>query len=236
MQWLRVAFLSLTLLGCVSAGPSPASNELTLVAAGRLQPVATPAFTPAPASDFISRNPDYIHLLRQRRSNQPLDGGPETLALLDRVNREGNALITWTDDRASWGLTDIWDFPCEYDNKLYDDCDSFALWKMRRLIELGLPSTPLLLTLGQTETGIGHAVLVVRTTTGDYVLDNRYPDVKTMNEIVALNYNLMWRVASGDRMDRWVMLRRTRPEIQLPTNPGPPQTFGPPLCVPKKIR
>ena len=232
MKWLRVIFLSLTLLGCVSAGPPPLdTNEQ--VAAGRLQPVVMPAFTPAPAQDFIKRNPDYIRLIHNRRSNRPLDGGPETLALLDRVNREGNALIKWTDDRASWGVPDIWDFPCEYDNKLYDDCDSFALWKMRRLIELGVPSTPLMLTLGQVENGGGHAVLVVRTTTGDYVLDNRYPDVKTMTEIVALNYNLMWRVASGDRMDRWVMLRRTRPDI-TPTF-GPPQTFGPPLCIPKEV-
>lgn len=230
MKWLRVAFLSLALLGC-SAGR--ASSDIAY--AGSLQPVKAPASTPTPAVDFIRRNPEFIRLIRQRRSDQPLDGGPETLALLDRVNREGNAKITWTDDRASWGLDDMWDFPCEYDHRLYDDCDSFALWKMRRLIELGLPSTPLLLTIGQAENGVGHAVLVVRTTTGDYVLDNRFPEVKTMNEIVDLNYNLMWRVASGDRMDRWVMLQRTRPEIELPANPGPPQTFGPPLCVAKKI-
>lgn len=234
MKLLRAIFLSLTLLGCASAGPLSPDTSMISVAAGRLAPVAAPAFTPQPAKDFMARNPDYIRLIRSRRSDKPLDGGPETLALLDRVNREGNALIKWTDDRAAWGVTDIWDFPCESDHQLYDDCDSFALWKMRRLIELGVPSTPLMLTLGQVENGGGHAVLVVRTTTGDYVLDNRYSDVKTMNQIVALNYNLMWRVASGDRMDRWVMLRRTRPDI-APTY-GPPQTFGPPLCIPKEIK
>ncbi len=231
MKWLRVIFLSLALLGCVSAGPPPL--DTVTPAAGRLQPVVAPAFTPSPAQDFIRRNPDFIRLIHDRRSTRPLDGGPETLALLDRVNREGNALIKWTDDRAAWGVPDIWDFPCEYDHKLYDDCDSFALWKMRRLMELGLPSTPLMLTLGSVETGGGHAVLVVRTTTGDYVLDNRFAEVKTMNEMVALNYNLMWRVAAGDRMDRWVMLRRTRPEIEQ--TPGLPQTFGPPLCIPKEV-
>lgn len=233
MKLLRVVFLSLTLLGCASAGPPPV--DPTPVAAGRLQPIVAPAFTPKPAQDFLSRNPAYVRQIRRKRSNRPLDGGPETLALLDRVNREGNALIKWTDDRATWGVSDTWDFPCEYDSKLYDDCDSFALWKMRRLIELGVPSTPLMLTLGSVENGGGHAVLVVRTTTGDYVLDNRFPDVKTMNEIVALNYNLMWRVVSGDRMDRWVMLRRTRAEI-VGARGGPPQTFGPPLCILKEIK
>lgn len=232
MKRLRVIFLSLTLLGCASAGPPPLDTTAP-VAAGRLQPVTAPAFTPAPAQDFIRRNPEFVRLIHRRRSDKPLDGGPETLALLDQVNREGNALIRWTDDRAAWGVAENWDFPCENDSKFYDDCDSFALWKMRRLIELGVPSTPLLLTLGQAENGGGHAVLVVRTTTGDYVLDNRYPDVKTMTEMVALNYNLMWRVAAGDRMDRWVMLRRTRPDI-TPAY-GPPPTFGPPLCIPREV-
>lgn len=235
MKLLRVIFLSLTLLGCASAGP-PSPDLTAPVAAGRLAPVVAPAFTPQPARDFIARNPDYIRLIRARRSDKPLDGGAETLALLDRVNREGNALIKWTDDRVTWGVPDIWDFPCESNHQLYDDCDSFALWKMRRLIELGVSSTPLLLTLGQVENGGGHAVLVVRTTTGDYVLDNRFTEVKTMAEIVALNYNLMWRVASGDRMDRWVMLRRTRPDILGTLTIGPPQTFGPPLCIPKEIK
>lgn len=224
--------LSLTLLGCVKSSEPDAA--FTVANAGRLMPIVASAPTPEPAKAFIKRNPDFIRVLRQSKSDKPLDGGPRTIALLEQVNREGNTLITWTDDRRAWGVVDSWDFPCEYDSKLYDDCDSFALWKMRRLIELGLPSTPLLLTLGQTEDGTGHAVLVVHTTTGDYVLDNRFSEVKTMSEIVALNYNLMWRVATGDRMDRWVVLQRTRPDLPAPTKISS-INFGTPLCFHKNV-
>jgi predicted transglutaminase-like cysteine proteinase len=56
-------------------------------------------------------------------------------------------------------------------------CSQYALAKMKKLISLGWPQESLLLAAAYTETGEGHMVLVVTTTSGDYVLDNRQRDV-----------------------------------------------------------
>lgn len=52
------------------------------------------------------------------------------------------------------------------------DCEDFALTKKRRLINLGWPSSALLMALARTRAGQLHAVLIVRTDRGDVILDN----------------------------------------------------------------
>ena len=61
----------------------------------------------------------------------------------------------------------------EYATSGYGDCNTFALTKRRELIERGWPREALLLASATTERGEGHLVLVVHTTAGDLVLDNR---------------------------------------------------------------
>jgi predicted transglutaminase-like cysteine proteinase len=67
----------------------------------------------------------------------------------------------------------IWDYPDDG----YGDCNNYALAKRRELIALGWPREALLLAAAMTETGEGHLVLVVATSQGEYVLDNRQTHV-----------------------------------------------------------
>jgi Predicted periplasmic protein len=53
------------------------------------------------------------------------------------------------------------------------DCEDYALAKRRALIRKGWPANSIRLAVTYTPDNIGHAVLVVRTTGGDMVLDNR---------------------------------------------------------------
>jgi len=76
------------------------------------------------------------------------------------------------------------------------DCEDYVLTKRRRLIELGWSPNALRIAIAYTPNNNGHAVLVVSTTKGDLVLDNRN------------NAVLNWR----DTDLRWVM-------IQSPKNP-----------------
>jgi predicted transglutaminase-like cysteine proteinase len=69
--------------------------------------------------------------------------------------------------------THTWD----YSTNGYADCNKFALAKRRDLIEHGWPRESVLLATATTETGEGHLVVVVHTTAGDYVLDNRVAPV-----------------------------------------------------------
>lgn len=180
-------------------------------------------------------------LAKSRASRKPLRMDAKLRALLEQVNSEGNAQITWADDQRVWGENDNWDFPCAASGRMYDDCDGFSLWKMRRLIELGVPSSPLLLGWTYDETGTGHLVLIVATDAGDFVLDNRMPRVWTTQEATALGYNFMWRAASGDDLaGPWLSLKHPSPTPEIGTKPKvPPQVNvlpatvkNLPLCLP----
>jgi predicted transglutaminase-like cysteine proteinase len=52
------------------------------------------------------------------------------------------------------------------------DCNDYAVTKRHELLENGLPSKPLRLSVVKTASGVGHLVLVVVTTKGDIVMDN----------------------------------------------------------------
>jgi len=52
------------------------------------------------------------------------------------------------------------------------DCEDYVLTKRAMLIGLGVPAGALRIALATTRGGVGHAVLVVRTDSGDLVLDN----------------------------------------------------------------
>lgn len=57
------------------------------------------------------------------------------------------------------------------------DCEDFALAKRQRLVRLGVPAGALRVAMVRTRKGEGHAVLVVRTSKGDLVLDNARPSI-----------------------------------------------------------
>ena len=97
---------------------------------------------------------------------------PLTAALwrmLSGVNRRVNARILPITDLAHWGVVDRWDFPDDG----FGDCEDYQLLKRRMLIERGLPRRALRMTVVLDEIGEGHAVLMVRTDRGDFILDNK---------------------------------------------------------------
>jgi predicted transglutaminase-like cysteine proteinase len=196
---------------------------------------------PATMKDFAARDRTFIKRAAKGKASA-ITFTPELLNSLNAVNSEGNTLITWRDDSVTWGDRDLWDFPCMSNGKLYDDCDGFALWKMRRLMDLGVDAAPLLFTLTYTETGGYHAVLIVVTTNGSYVLDNRQPRVMTVLQLEQFGYVFDQRVASGNNMaGQWIELKRKheptpKMEDKEFPKPGIPvvKTEPPrPLCLPR---
>jgi predicted transglutaminase-like cysteine proteinase len=88
---------------------------------------------------------------------------------LNRVNQQVNAAIKAKTDKDHWGVEDIWDFAEDG----YGDCEDYQLVKRRRLVEVGFPRRALRMTVVIDEEGAGHAVMMVRTTRGDFILDNK---------------------------------------------------------------
>ena len=54
--------------------------------------------------------------------------------------------------------------------------------KRRALIKAGLPASSLRIAYVKTRAGVGHAILVVKTSKGDYVLDNLNRSVRPLSQ------------------------------------------------------
>jgi len=113
------------------------------------------------------------------------------------VNERVNRMILAVTDQDHWGVVDRWDYP---DDGL-GDCEDIQLLKRKLLIEAGLPQRALRMTVVLDEQGMGHAVLMVRTSHGDFALDNKRDAVLAWQET---GYHYIKR--EGDDGSTWVWL------------------------------
>jgi predicted transglutaminase-like cysteine proteinase len=100
-------------------------------------------------------------------------GSDALLSTLERINSQVNRSITPRKDRGA----DVWSVDVSV-----GDCEDFALTKRRALINAGLPASSLRLAYVKTRRGEGHAILVVKTTRGDFVLDNLNASVRPLSQ------------------------------------------------------
>ena len=99
---------------------------------------------------------------------------PALWTKLNKVNDKINRAIARKTDLANYGKLDYWTLPLA-DGTGAGDCEDYVLEKKRALIEDGLPASALSIAVVTTSWGESHAVLVVETDYGDYVLDNTTP-------------------------------------------------------------
>ncbi len=113
---------------------------------------------------------------------------PDLLAVLKQVNNRINRTIRPEADTA-----DVWEL-----NPTSGDCEDYVLSKRSALIRQGVSAGALRIAYTHTRRGEPHAILVVRTSQGDYVLDNLTNTVKTLR---ASGYNI--RAMSSPNVTRW---------------------------------
>jgi predicted transglutaminase-like cysteine proteinase len=84
------------------------------------------------------------------------------------------------------------------------DCNDYAVTKRHELLDRGWPARALLLSEVVTNSGQHHLVLVVRTKSGDIVLDNLTPQIKPWSRapyrwvrIQMPNQNRLWAMIGG---------------------------------------
>src|SRR5215217_2938247 len=101
---------------------------------------------------------------------------PETIELTAKIwtlitatNRKVNRRIKPTTDQQHWGVVDSWDLPS--DGK--GDCEDYQLLKRKLLVDNGLPRRAMRMAVVIDDEGQGHAVMMVRTSRGDVILDNK---------------------------------------------------------------
>ena len=132
----------------------------------------------------------------------------DTWKLLVDVNERVNATILPVTDQDQWGVADRWDYP---DNGMRD-CEDIQILKRRVLIEAVLPRRALRMTVVIDELGAGHAVLMVRTDRGDYILDNKRAAVLSWQET---GYRYVKR--EGSESAAWVWLGNQAAPIMTAT-------------------
>lgn len=90
-----------------------------------------------------------------------------------RLNRQINRQVQSISDQAQYARAEYWSLPTARGG----DCEDFALIKKKHLIEAGLDPQMLLVSTVLDRNRNAHAVLVMRTTQGDFILDNLHDEV-----------------------------------------------------------
>jgi len=104
---------------------------------------------------------------------------PAALHEITRINAQVNAFIEPVSNLDHWGtILDHWDYPTDGRG----DCKIYALYKRKLLMDEGFPRQALLMTVVRDLQGNGHAVLTVRTSKGDIILDNLVENIRQWDE------------------------------------------------------
>ena len=98
----------------------------------------------------------------------------DVMAILKRVNTRVNSAIKPRNDSGA----DVWNANATTSG----DCEDYVLAKRRALMREGLPASALRIAYVKTRSGVGHAILVVKTSKGDYVLDNLNRSVRPLSQ------------------------------------------------------
>jgi len=154
------------LAGAITAGSADARSR-SPQDSNLLTPIvdASPTLAPFQHVRFCLRYPSDCK--SNPAENDRIDLSAETSELLNRVNHSVNLSIAPMLKSYGSNLDDGWTIAPGA-----GDCNDYAVTKRHELLESGLPSKALRLSVVKTASGIGHLVLVVATTKGDLVLDN----------------------------------------------------------------
>jgi predicted transglutaminase-like cysteine proteinase len=179
--------------------------------AAEAQPTgALPSFSPGVSVRHTGAQPTmgWIRFCQQRPAECAVNPSePATIQLtaqawqtIVRINRQVNGSIKPMTDMAHWGVEDRWDLAEDG----YGDCEDYQLVKRKKLAEAGFPRRALRMTVVIDELGEGHAVLMVRTDRGEFILDNKRNAVLPWHRT---GYTFLKR--EGDAGSAWVSLGGT---------------------------
>lgn len=160
---------------------------MKLLVALALALLATPAVPQTPSTVPI----DIAARAKFKRSV------PEQVDAIAAVNRLVNESIRPEEDKAHYGIDELW---VMYPPDSKGDCEDYALTKLGVLSRAGFPIIPNTKIVGVIVTKDGknlggHAILAVRLPSGEVAyLDNRFPEPMTRKELVARGYAFFdWR-------------------------------------------
>jgi predicted transglutaminase-like cysteine proteinase len=147
---------------------------------------------------FCAANPGECEAHSNRPRHTRLT--KKTWKELTEINSFVNRKIHPVSDEELYGQAELWTYPVDA-----GDCEDFLLLKKKYLEGLGFPTESLLITVVLDEKDEGHAVLMVNTDLGDYVLDNRRDQILRWDET---SYRFLKR-QSRENARTWIALTQS---------------------------
>lgn len=168
------AMMAVVMTGLWSGGSDAVEHRLTpgqdAAAAGmRSFGVTRPPFGYV---EFCRRHPRDC--MRYDSSAEVAELTRERWKELVDINRLINDLVEPVTDSDLYSQVEYWTYPAGR-----GDCEDYVLAKRRLLIQYGWPAAALRITVVRDEADQGHAVLMVVTDSGDFVLDNKRSEILT---------------------------------------------------------
>jgi predicted transglutaminase-like cysteine proteinase len=196
------------ILAALSAAPAhagtPTGNGASLTNAAFIQAAGRTSI-PYAALEFCQRTPTDCaprgRVVTEVKLTQAM------WSQLVSVNAYYNSHVLPMTDLDQYRVADLWTYP----SSGYGDCEDYQLAKQRRLVEDGWPLSALLMTVVRDENGEGHAVLMVRTDRGDFVLDNESGRIERWDETP---YQFLKRQSQTDPA-QWVDLVDTHNPVMV---------------------
>jgi predicted transglutaminase-like cysteine proteinase len=149
--------------------------------------------------EFCQRLPAECSVKSRSASTVRMDN--RAWEIVRAVNSDVNARYIAKTDMEIYGREEFWTYPT-----VFADCEDYALQKRKELADLGFALSDLLITVVRKPDGEGHAVLTLRTTDGDFILDNLASDVLAWYET---SYTFLKRQATFNT-GRWVTIENGR--------------------------
>ena len=166
-EWMALAILTNLAVGLSTNAHATDSSMMT---GGRTtQPIGHYEFCKRLPAECKSNGPTV----------EPVRMTTALLRRLSGINNAVNTSVTPKTDMEIWGKDEVWSYPDGV-----GDCEDYVLEKRRMIIAAGVSPSNALITVVRQPNGEGHAVLTIRTTAGDYILDNLEPGVRRWNETV----------------------------------------------------
>ena len=153
---------------------------------------------------FCRQDPRYCAPPKKRHPGATVRASQTLIKQLEAFNRSVNAEFEPALDRTIYGVSDHWTFPTRH-----ADCEDYVLAKQARLLKAGWPREALLIGVVVGEESPFHAVLIVRTSKGELVLDNMTDEVRDWRDT---GYRWVIR-QSSTRPERWVRILGEGPSL-----------------------
>lgn len=162
-------------------------------------PMLTGGLTSQPIGhyEFCKANPVECSIRSSDHEPEPMSAA--LTRLIQRINVAVNAAVRPMNDFDLYGRDEVWAYPISGAG----DCEDYVLEKRRELNDSGVSLSNLLITVVRKPDGEGHAVLTVRTSKGDLILDNLTNAVRDWSQT---GYRFLKR-QSSEHTGRWVTIR-----------------------------